>query len=458
MSQIVINNSEHETIKFVTKFITFTNNDNSSVINFKNNMIIKVLTLILRKLNQKIGSDTTINYRINPVDVKCKFKDNNKQYKFILTFPIQQHGIESNSKLTNKVIDTLNDFIPNINWEHIHKQYLWLWRILYQLNYIPDSYIKYNDYKNSLKWGPSNDIIKKYEPKLRQTILKDGSKLKEIVDPFVNDYGLYINLSVPFYDMEYGYNYLHYYEHMMTYAWKNLSQLDMLEMNGATTCHSLCYVYNIHSNTKSLEEYLSSYLDFHVKTRNGDYWNNDLLEGLERELERTMSETLLDKSYANMAKTDPKSQHKYDINTLKYFSNKPFEIIIYAPDITNAKQICEKIINNKPTQDYIPKALTFNYYPKHVCRDKLDRKYLVLKLDDKTTKENCITGVDCYIKSDENLDELNTILMNLLLTDGIKLKQILCNTPIPNSNMNFGIATCFNDNINSYFENYNENV
>jgi hypothetical protein len=164
------------------------------------------------------------------------------------------------------------------------------------LDYKPNSYLKYDDFKTKIEWGPSEDIIKKYEPKLRQTILKDGSKLKEIVDPFVNDYGVYINLSVPFSEMDYGYNYLHFYEHMMTYAWKNESQQNMLELNGATTCHGLCYVYNIHSNQDSMEQYLKSYLEFHMKTRNDEYWNNELLEGLKRELERTMSETLLDKS------------------------------------------------------------------------------------------------------------------------------------------------------------------
>lgn len=452
----IINNSENETIKFITTYNVNLSNDIPINKDFKNNMIIKIVTLILRKLNQRIGSDTTINYRINPVDVKCKFENNAKKYKFILTFPIQQHGIQSNEKITNKVIDTLKDFIPNLNWEHIHKQYLWLWKTLYQLNYKPDSYLKYDDFKTKIVWGPSDEIIKKYEPKLRQTNLKDGSILKEIVDPLVTDYGLYINLSVPFNDMDYGYNYLHYYEHMMTYAWKKLSQQDMLEMNGATTCHALCYVYNIHSTINSMEEYLKSYLEFHIKTRNNNFWTKELIEGMERELERTMSETLLDKSYANMAKTDPSSQYKYNSKILEYFSNKPFEIIIYSPNETKAKEITQSIINYSSNNTIVPKSLQYDYYPIHVCRDKLERRYLILKTNNETKDE--IKGIDCYIKSEENLSELKTILMQLLLSEGKDLKQILLKTPIPNSNLNFGSATCYNDNIMSYFENYNENV
>ena len=452
----VINNSEHETVKFITTYEVELSNYKSINKDFRNNMAVKIITLILRKLNQKIGSDTTINYRINPVDVKCKYEDDNKKYKFILTFPIQQHGIQTNEKITNKVIDTLTDFIPNLNWEHIHKQYLWLWKTLYQLDYKPNSYLKYNDFKTQIEWGPSDEIMKKYEPKLRQTILKDGTVLKEIVDPLINDYGLYINLSVPFKDMNYGYNYLHYYEHMMTYAWKNLSQQDMLEMNGATTCNALCYVYNIHSSLNSMEEYLKSYLEFHVKTRSNNYWSEDLIDGMERELERTMSETLLDKSYSNMAKTDPASQHKYNSKILEYFSNKPFEIIVYTPNETKAKEISESIINSDLNKSNTPTTLKYDYYPIHVCRDKLERKYLILKSNPKITNE--IKGIDCYIKSEENLSELNTILMQLLLSEGKNLKQILLKTPTPNTNLNFGSATCYNDNIMSYFENYNENV
>ena len=48
--------------------------------------------------------------------------------------------------------------------------------------------------------------------------------------------------------------------------------------------------------------------------------------------------------------------------------------------------------------------------------------------------------------------------MQLLLKSGQELKNILVNTPIPNSNLNFGTASCSDENINGYFENYNENV
>ena len=74
------------------------------------------------------------------------------------------------------------------------------------------------------------------------------------------------------------------------------------------------------------------------------------------------------------------------------------------------------------------------------------------------TNNPTIEGVDCYIKCDENLSELNTILMQLLLKEGQELKDILIKTPTPNSNLNFGSDSCYNDNITSYFENYNENI
>ena len=48
--------------------------------------------------------------------------------------------------------------------------------------------------------------------------------------------------------------------------------------------------------------------------------------------------------------------------------------------------------------------------------------------------------------------------MQLLLKEGQELKDVLVKTPTPNSNLNFGSASCYNDNITSYFENYNENI
>jgi hypothetical protein len=206
-----------------------------------------------------------------------------------------------------------------------------------------------------------------------------------------------------------------------------------------------------------METYLKSYLEFHMKSRDESFWTTDLLNGMKLELERTMSETLLDKSDTNMAKTDPKSQFNYNSKVSQYFSNKAFEIIIYGPKKTNAKEISESIVTSKLDNNEQPKSLKFDYYPLHVSRDKIDRRYLILKKN-KDDNKAIVNGVDCYIKCDENLNELNTVLMQLLLKNGQELKNILVNIPIPNSNLNFGTASCSGENINSYFENYNENV
>ena len=449
------NNYENKYIKFITKFRTEDVNLDGISNEFRNNMVIKTLTYLIRYLNQRCGADTVINYRILPVETETEYKNNQKIYKLIIKFPIQQHKIDSNDDLVLKNIKIISDYIKNKKWELDNKQYLWLWRTLYQLKYKPESYIMYDDYKEKVEWGISVDAIKKYEIKIRQTILKDGTKLKEILDPLINDYGLYINLSVPFSDMDYGYNYLHFYEHIMTYAWKSLSQQNVLELNGGTTCNAICYVYNIHSNSKSMEEYLKEYIDFHLKSRRNDFWKKEIVKGLETELERTTSETLMEKSLSQMAKTDPYSQHAYNTQILQYYSNKPFEIIVYSPKITNAKKICEQYFNNsEELQKITPKKIKFDYYPLHVLRDKKDRNYLVLHINKKM--ENGVTGIDNYIHSDSDINELNTTLLKILLKDGIDLKSCLINEPTPFSNLNINYTSTSLSDVSGYFLNSSE--
>lgn len=456
-SKIINNEYDNKYITFTTKYVSENLNLPNISNEFRNNMIVKSLNYLIKFVNQRCGAETNINYRIFPVDAESKNKYGKNIYKFTIKFPIQQHKIESNEDLVIKTIDTISNYIKNRNWELDNKHYLWLWRTLYQLKYKPTSYIKYEDYKQKIEWGISDEIINKYSIKVRQTKLNDGTTLKEIVDPLVNDFGLYINLSVPFSDMDYGYNYLHYYEHIMTYAWKNLSQHNLLELNGGTTCNAICYVYNIHSDKKSMEEYLKKYIEFHLDSRKESFWNSDIVSGLKMELERTTSETLLEKSLTQMAKTDPYSQHEYNTKIFHHYSNKPFEIIVYSPQETNAKKICKVLFDKREieTTKTTPSKIKFNYYPIHVLRDKRDRNYLILK-SNPNENLNTVYGVDNYIKADSSVSELNTTLLKLILKSGQDLKTCLISEPTPYSNLNINFTSTSLSDVGGYFMNSNE--
>lgn len=435
-------------IYLVTK-INFQNNEKSE---FKNNMILKIMSLLLTYLNQRCGADTVINYRILPIDTIFKYVNNEKQYKIILTFPVQQHEINSNDDLIFKNIDIIKNYIINKDWEKDHRQYLWLWRVLRQLNFKPESYIKYEDYKSTFNWGLDDKIIDKYMISYQENKTKDGIIIKEIIDPLIKDYGLYINLSTTFNELDYGYNYLHYYEHIMTYAWKKLSQQNMIELNGGTTCNGVCYVYNIHETKKSLELYLDKYIKFHSLSRRKDFWNKCLTAGLKTELERTISETLLEKSMSQMAKTDPFSQDNYNTEILRYYSNKPFEIITYTPEKIDVIKFLNQYNFSKKYPIEKPKKIEFDYYPIHVLRDKQDRGFHILYLNENIKLNNdVVLGVDNYIISNENLGQLNTILMDILLKKEEELKKILTNNPTPLSNLNMNMASCNSNDINGYF-------
>ena len=491
----IINNFNDKYIEFITSYKFDNKCINNMNPEFRNQMILKSLNLILQKLNQKCGAETIVNYRIKPVISFSKFKNGVKKYSFIIQFPVQQHNITSNEDLVLKDINIITTFIENFDWTKQHKQYIWLWRNLLQLNYKPNSYIKFEDYKKKITWGVPDEVINKYQIKIRETsVYKNGSinninnisdttnhkekicTLKEIVDPLIQDYGLYINLSVPFSDMNYGYNYLHYYEHMMTYAWKKITNEHVLELNGGTTCNALCYLYNIHENIDSLHLFLEEYINFHLKSRDKKFWNEELMNGLKTELERTTSETLLEKSMTQMAKRDPVSIDKYNSEVLVYYSNKPFEIITYTPIVTNTKEIINKYMGNLEESELNstkPEEIFFDYYPIHVGRDKALRNYLILssskvinddiKMDISNNKQQSkpketkgVPGVDNFIKSTEDLSELNTILMQILLTNGINLKKVLSEHPTPISNLNLNYSSTKSNDITGFFLNMKE--
>ena len=92
--------------------------DDKSESEFRDNMILKSMGIILNNLNQRCGADTVINYRILPSETIFKYKNGRKVYKIILTFPIQQHQIDTNDDLILKNIDIIKNYIIDKDWEN----------------------------------------------------------------------------------------------------------------------------------------------------------------------------------------------------------------------------------------------------------------------------------------------------------------------------------------------------
>jgi hypothetical protein len=249
------------------------------------------------------------------------------------------------------------------------------------------------------------------EPKIAAKSLNDvpGDKLCIIYDQLTESYGVFVNCSLPFDDYKYGYNYLHFFEHIMTYAWRRLDKKDIVDINGTTVCNGICTIYVVLKSKEAAEKYTNSLLAFIDNIRTEGFWEKDLKKARILETSRTMSETQPERSYANSGRTDTSVYKKgYDVEILKYFACKPMTIFIVSPEdirgMFNESRL--KNLDKKPFYK-LPPPPTYNYYPVHVLRDKSDRDYFILPRKSiekllKASKRSCIS-----IKENKECDKKN---------------------------------------------------
>lgn len=402
--------------KFIGDFILRTN-----ISKFDRPCVLAV-TEILTHINRMIGAETELNYKINPLKLT---KGN-----IIIIIPVESHtrGDNDYEKMIECRFETIKNYIKNYNWDKSPGRLLWCWRTLIMsgVDVYGMTTLEYDDMRESIDYhlGP----IKKIE--VHDKTLNDGTVIRNIVDPLVVDYGLYVNLSVKFSDMNYCWNGLHLYEHLMTYGWENLDERNRIDMNGVTIMHGVCHVHSILKDRKTLLTYLANYLKFHNKTRETF---DHLREAIILETKRTISETNYDRSLSNFGRSDPSAfDLEYKTSVFKYYSSLPFQIILLTPERLDVTYKMTVVPIVKPVTP------TFKYMPLSVLRSRPDRNYSILKLSEKNDK--CAIGIDCCAKplsEDLDLSFLNTVLNNVMMKepDPIKLEKYLNMVALPITNV-----------------------
>ena len=222
----------------------------------------------------------------------------------------------------------------------------------------------------------ANIVFNKFdyeESRVTKKKLKDGSEIIQLIDPYTSGYGFYVNLSKPFEYCDFGYNYLHLFEHMLCFQWKKDHYQDgIVYMNGLTYNTGKCCVFNIAKNPKVFKAEFEKCAKAYFKARSKEFWVKSNKENLDIETKRTISESYTDRTLHTYFRTDPSGfSGGYDYNVLRYFASDPFKCLIITP---TELSIDFSLINNlaKEYKPYTvkPKIETFETIPLETIKMK----------------------------------------------------------------------------------------
>lgn len=392
--------------------------------------INQYVSMFLRHLNYLIAVKTNVNY--NLIDTRQLF----------IKLPIYVYTNDEASMhpldLILHRVESMKKFLESFDFSKDTKSVLWLLRTMASVgvNINEDFNITVDcDELNYQKIDePLTFTFPKIEfPKISKKPLKDKSVITMYEDPYFNDYGIFINLSVTFDEMGMSYNGLHLYEHLMTKGWSNLSVNDQVYANGVTYPTGICMVFQILSSESAYKEYVNAAFEWLFKCRGADFWTKDITNEIYLETCRTISETRTERTLASMGRSD---FHAYDNNYNKaifeYWSNKPFNILLTVPkgtkpiDIDKLNMLCDKYpLRNVPR----PPNIHLKYYPFEVLNTKIHTKLCIMKttvedikkaLMKPQLKTKAFFGVDCYLRQDPtpnddgDLSEFISVLHPLL--------------------------------------------
>lgn len=439
---------------------------NDAYIYIKPNKILKLnkyseelIKRFMTYMNGMIGAKTSANYHIE------KVKDNTIKIP-IYVYTNKEKNADPYDLIDEKV-NKVRDFLGNFNWKMAGKLQLWLVRSLYILGVNISNAFTISTYTPNIEY---NDIIEeplmlnfpKIEyPKWEREKFIDGSYITYLSDPYLVDYGVFVNLTVPFDDMGMSYNGLHLYEHLMTKAWDDLDGINVIEMNGSTWPQAVCYVYTIHNKLESMKEYAAASIIWALKSRERGFWNKHK-EQLNLEIERTVSETRKERTLASMGRSDLHAyNYSYNTEIFEYWSNKPFQLLISGPESIDKLKLKNETINkyirkHMPRKDIKrPENIKFKHFPVDVLKmkklqgfkiSKVESNHIKSKLIESDFEGNEVFGLDCSFSCKfEDLSSFNSILHpllfnNKLLTDD-EMNKFFKNHVIPYSSLSFGDAS-----------------
>ena len=395
-----------------------------------------LLNKVLYMLSYHIMVDTDVKY--NPGTIS------KTSINASLNIPIEKNSEEefnSTTLLINR-LKSVRDLLNSIDFTKEKKENQYVLNCLSILNIPISCRLSYSDsiYENFILYNPI-----KHDNEIYENEFGNGCLIRQIVNPTISDYGMYINISKPYNEYtRYGYDYLHLYEHMMCVWSFKLSNEHVIETNGTTYYNGIANVYQILDSADVLKERVETFIRFYLSTRKSDTWIK-LQDDLVKQIKRTNSETRTDRNLNNPGRCDGGS-YSYDYNTevFRYWSNMPFKICVVVPEKIDFSDLS---FNTEPVNMIKPKCRKYEY----ISINALKNKNFLIKLSFEQFEElrkkhpkkyneimkKAGIGVDTITYCDYcDMSDCNNVLDNIVLgTNSLdSLKKVMKKSILPISN------------------------
>ena len=320
-------------------------------------------------VNGLIGAETDVNYRISqPV-----LNTNNDNIEVTINFDIQVNSLESNdfSSMVLSKSQTIKTFLEKYDWTKAQTELKRIIRFVYN-----GDKLKLFSFKSDLILVSDELIREPIEYNFKK--VANENKLKKItnnnrvqfIDPLLEDYTIILDASKADDDLieitNYGYNYLHLFEHLKTNVWKNLDKTHLKMINGITSVDGTCLVYAVLSNEEAFKSYYEALLKTPI---------DELLKTFDLEVDRTISETIIDKSFTLFGRTNIDGYHKRIIKRINDMSTRIITITSGSNTKDNDNVGTHKETDIDKTKNKEEKTKTYSYIPLSVLKDKERRPY-----------------------------------------------------------------------------------
>lgn len=420
----------------------------------KNKLIDKTLKSVFARLGHCITLNTTLCYHYECEDYQIRI-------------PFEINFTEMSIDKTKLAVEKVDRLINYLETLEVNK---WCARDKYALNILQQ--LNKDHTFLQVRYRDRIEIVGlpfyKIDPiKAEEKKMKDGTIIKQVISPFVSDWGIYVDHSKKYSDFTLDYNVLHLFEHLAV-PWHECEEY--IFMNGFTTVVGVCICSLITSSKKSCIKGINEYIKWHNEFRQNI---DKFKDKIEQEVIRTNYETLSANHICAFGKSFSSiydKNYRYDI--LKYYASQPFTIVLVVPEMIPWNSINELIpVKNVPK----PKPTEIKRIPFTYFQNKEEEPYTILPSSEKKRFDNIrtqpselknvpklfnsteyfgnyIEGVDCILVPLKYIDirDNNMMIREISVLEAKSIPDYLKTHPLPYKNYGLYMLDRNSSNLVAY--------